>query len=114
MVEWLHNNKRDYSLLAKSVLSLNSLTLIRFSPYVYEPNASSHFCSSNGHLSICIWQMVLNVAGPLQTQFPLKLTEMSVTNLLVPPAKLIESSPLEINDKSLCEGLSFNSLTLDH
>ena len=40
--------------------------------------------------------MVLNVAGPLQIQFPLEVTAMSVTNLLIPPAK---SSPLDIYEK---------------
>ena len=84
-----------FYLLVNWLLSLNDFICSKFFPYVYEPNPSLQICWSNGHWSIAILQLTLNVAGPLQVHLPWSLTATSVTNLLGPPAKLIWSSPLE-------------------
>ena len=91
-----YNIMSDF-LLAKlpPFLSMNNLIFNRFFPYVNEPNASSQVWLSNGHFWIASLQFTLNVAGPLQTHFPLLSTATSVTNLLSPPAKLTSSSPLK-------------------
>lgn len=85
------------SLLVNALLSLNNLILNKFFPYEYEPNAISQDCSSKGQLPTFIWQLTLNVAGPLQRHLPSLFTATSVTNFDGPPAKLISSSPLEIH-----------------
>ena len=85
------------SLLVNALLSLNNLIFNKFFPYEYEPNAISQDCASKGHLPTFIWQLTLNVAGPLQRHLPSLFTATSVTNFDGPPAKLISSSPLEIH-----------------